>query len=139
MTGQSIDEIAATIRAGLAADEWAAQEAGSGRFESVDYLWETRYLIVTLPSGEIQHTTEFSADLARHIERHDPHQVLRDIAMKRLLLDLLLEEEHAPVWSDLTRRFYRCAAGAGDPCDCGRDERAAAYLTLLAQPYTEAS
>lgn len=124
-----IDTLAATIRARLAADEWAAQEAGSGRFESTDYLWDTRYLIVKLPSGKIQHTTEFSADLARHIERHDPHQVLQDVAAKRRLLDLLLAEKHA---SD-------CWSGTPNPgeCDCGRDERVAAYLAVLAEGYEE--
>jgi hypothetical protein len=133
-----IAALAKTIRNGLAADEWKARELEGARFESTDYLWDTRYLIVKLSSGKTQHTTEFSADLARHIERHDPHRVLADVAARRTLLDEALGWEHQAGSESYVGAPYRLCPGAGGgPCDCGRDARVRAVLTALATPYQE--
>lgn len=48
----------------------------------------------------------------------------------RRLLDLLLAEPHG-------RTPWLCESEAGDPCDCGRDARVAAYLAVLAKAYEE--
>jgi uncharacterized protein DUF6221 len=132
--------LAKTVRDGLAADEWKARELEGARFESTDYLWDTRYLIVKLPSGKIQHTTEFSADLARHIERHDPHRILADVAARRTLLDEALGWEHhfSDCYSDCCPGYLRQPDDTR-PCRCTRDARVRAVLTALAAPYQEAS
>ena len=81
-----------------------------------------------------------------HVASHDPASVLVRVARDRRLLDLLLAEKHH-VAED---QYCTCAAvtqerdggvdGAGDesgPCDCGRGERVAAYLAVLAEAYEE--
>jgi hypothetical protein len=56
--------------------------------------------------------------------------VLREAEARRKLVGRLLAEPHV-------RTPWLCESEAGDPCDCGRDVRVAAYLTLLAEPYQE--
>lgn len=66
----------------------------------------------------------------------DPARVLGEVASKRALL------AEALGWGHDTSRHTAfgepsrlCGASAGNPCDCGRDDRVRAVLTLLAQPY----
>jgi hypothetical protein len=73
-----------------------------------------------------------------HIAAHDPARVLREIDAKRGLLKLLLSEGHAALRPGGSTEIY-CGAdyGAGDPCECGRDERMSQCLRLLALPYSD--
>lgn len=59
-----------------------------------------------------------------------PEWVLAVLRRDRRLLDLLLAEPHV-------RTPWLCESEAGDPCDCGRDVRVAAYLAVLAEAYEE--
>lgn len=129
MTVPSAPEVADQVRAGLAEDERLANALGGGRVEAVDCLWETKYLNLVMPSGEVKHTAELSAELADHIARHDPARVLAEVAAKRALLDEVLGWRHD---SSCTHHH-----GHGLSCDCGRDERVRGVLTLLAAPYQE--
>jgi hypothetical protein len=132
VTEQSIDELAALIRRGLAADEEAATEAGGTRFELADYLWDTKYLIAKgAPGTPPRYTTEFNADLANHIVRHSPARVLRDVARDRALLDEALAWEHHEGCGMIT------ATSRVLGCDCGRDARVRAVLQHLATSYQE--
>lgn len=132
-----IAALAKLARDGLAADEQAAQELKGARFESADYLWDMRYLTVTFPSGKTQNTSEFSADLARHIERHDPRRVLAGVAARRTLLETALAWEHGLVRLDHVH-VVACESVIGQPCDCGRDAKVRAVLGALATPYQAA-
>ncbi len=74
---------------------------------------------------------------ARHIARHSPVAVLRQIAADRELLDDLLAETHHVLHED---SWYRCSAAnrAGERyndqrCDCGRDDRVERRVRLLAE------
>jgi hypothetical protein len=69
-----------------------------------------------------------------------PARVLADVASKRTLLDEVLGWQHHKAEDP----FYSCRARPdlpewveAGPCDCGRDDRVRAVLTLLAQPYQE--
>lgn len=138
-----IDTLAAKIRAGLDAEAEEAQHIPDGLWwveERDSRFWGdvrdaevacSQGTVAILPEGKGGHLK------APHIARHDPETVLRRVARDRRLLDLLLAEEHGPVWSDPGRRFYHCASEAQDPCDCGRDARVAAYLAVLAESYEE--
>ena len=66
--------------------EVLARAAGWVEIEAVSYLWETRYLSLRQPDGEVRHTTEFSAELADHFAVHSPASVLRRVAAERELL-----------------------------------------------------
>jgi hypothetical protein len=67
----------------------------------------------------------------------DPARVLAEVASKRALLGLTLATPHGHV----VHGYRPCTSlyRKGEPCDCGRDERVHAVLTLLAQPYQETS
>lgn len=86
------------------------------------------------------------AEIAAHIARHDPAQVLREIEGKRALLaDLLAEKHHVA-----TDPWYTCQAATeerdggeygnekyrGWPCNCGLTDRTERRLRLFAQPYS---
>lgn len=143
----AIDELAAMVRAGLDAEAAIAQAATPGPWEAVvdDHgagnvdasVWADPigyYVTEKISSGE-----RHAAD-GQHIARQDPAAVLRRVARDRRWLELLLAEPHH-AWDD--RDEYGCPRRnpelyERDPqCDCGRDVRVAAYLTLLAEPYQE--
>ncbi|MEU0991948.1 DUF6221 family protein [Streptomyces sp. NPDC005953] len=83
----------------------------------------------------------------RHIARHDPARALREVTAKRELLDEHLAAKHS-VCED---SWYTCPAATedrdggvcsqddmhGEPCECGRDDRLARTLQLLALPYAD--
>ncbi|MGW8679632.1 DUF6221 family protein [Streptomyces sp. NPDC055817] len=85
---------------------------------------------------------------ARHIARHDPARVLREIDGKRQLLADLLTDQHFHNEED---NWYSCASLVGEdgkpvciddsrapgPCDCGRDARVKRRVALLALPYAD--
>lgn len=84
----------------------------------------------------------------RHIARHDPARVFREVEAKRQLLADVLADQHFRNEED---HWYSCAALTDDqgdplcfddtrapgPCDCGRDDRVARRLRLLAVPYAD--
>lgn len=79
-------DLVAFLRARLDKDEQAAQAVGCVEIEAVDHLWETKYLNLRQPDGEVRHTAEFSAELADHIARHDPARVLAEVDAKRQIV-----------------------------------------------------
>lgn len=145
-----IDALAARVKAGLDADEAIARAVSVPpdwyQGSEVDDDWATDELLCMWPPEfhtsyeEDKHwrgeTISWPENCA-HIARWDPTRILRDVAAKRRLLDLLLAEKHGGVWSVDHNRFFHCDAEAGGLCDCGRDERVAAYLGVLAEAYEE--
>lgn len=63
--------------------------------------------------------------------------VLREVAARRKLIELMLAEKHGAADSGVRYRPCEALADLAAPCDCGRDERVAAYLRVLAEPYQE--
>jgi hypothetical protein len=87
---------------------------------------------------------------AAHIARNDPARVLRRVTATRDLIAAILAEPHDWIPGD---EFYSCSQAedpdpapgeggpgsgchdpdrAGDPCDCGRDQRVARLLGIIA-------
>lgn len=145
-----INTLAARIRRGLNADEAVAQAATWSDEAARWHVWrgkehyERPFVIMDSLDDGVTAVHAESSDtegVAEHIARHDPATVLRDVAAKRRLLDLLLAEKHV----DLPG--FRCGAVRfpavpdkhipAAPCDCSRDARVAAYLKVLAEAYEE--
>lgn len=133
-----IDTLAATIRAGLDETERIAR-AVDDNSPPWDGRWaaDGNHALRTYNGWVLAYRAgrEFVPGLLAHWVRHDPETVLRRVARDRQLLDLLLAEKH----HFCDDPGYNCAAlgwngkgSTGDPCDCGRDERVTAYLTVLA-------
>jgi hypothetical protein len=147
-----IDTLAATIRAGLDADEEAARVATAGPWRTHDtHLNDGGHTATVLTERDDLNRTELVAWLptwshepwderrnvwnnAAHVARNDPATVLARVARDRRLLDLLLAEKHERLLSGF---LLGCPALNGAPCQCGRDTRVAAYLGLLAEGYEE--
>jgi hypothetical protein len=89
-------------------------------------------------------------DQAEHIARNDPARVLRRVKATRELVAAILAEPHDWIPGD---EWYSCSQAedpdpapgeggpgsgchdpdrAGDPCDCGRDQRVARLLGIIA-------
>jgi len=72
-----------------------------------------------------------------HIARWDPARVLAECEAKRLLIADLTSERHEVVGGHY---WYTCSAADsrlhGD-CDCGRDDRIARRLGILASAYSD--
>lgn len=118
----SIDELAALIRAGLDADHKAAS----------DLLHAAR-----IPDKQPNFFAAGGPAAQALWRRYSEHRVLAEVRAKRALLDELLAEEHTVV-GPVYYLEDPCPAEEGTgPCECGRDARIQAYLTLLAQPYQE--
>lgn len=111
--GEQLDEDAARARACPGNGEWTAQDIAL-------------------------YGPELSPEVRTHMAAHGPARVLREIDAKRHLLKALLSEGHAALRPGGSTEIY-CGAdyGAGDPCDCGREERVASYLRLLAAVYQD--
>lgn len=134
-----IDTLAATVRAGLDAEAEDAQRATPGPWwveDRTSRFWgdvrdaevaSSKGVVATLPDHKGGHLN------VDHIARQNPEATLARIARDRQLLDLLLAEPHHD-WPGLSACAH--ARFPADPCTCGRDARVAAYLRLLAQPYT---
>ncbi|MFC1418544.1 DUF6221 family protein [Streptacidiphilus cavernicola] len=132
-----IDTLAARIRAELDAEEAVAQAATWADEAARWHVWrgkesyERPFVIIDSLDDGVTAVSAESSDtesVAEHIARQDPATVLARVARDRRLLDLLLAEEHGFGW---TEQCY------GEPCLCGRDERVAAYLAVLAEGYEE--
>lgn len=135
-----IETLAATVRAGLDADERDAL-AGRGIFPRPAVDDDGAVCLHVKPGGNMAVTWYRNpaegyrdmADLKNWANTENGwtrERVLAEVASKRAVVDLLLAEGHGYGW---TEQCY------GNPCLCGRDGRVTAYLTLLAEPYTEAS
>ncbi len=114
MNTQSIEELAETVRDGLARDHGVAQGL---LMAARDMFREPNFYGVGGPAAD---------QFWRHF---NPHRILADVAARRTLLDEALAGEH-------DEDVGYCGTLAGDgPCDCGRDTRVRAVLTALAAPY----
>jgi hypothetical protein len=77
--------------------------------------------------------------LAEHIARQDPARTEREVKAKRDLMAAILAEPHTYI----AENFYSGQPGsgcsdpdrAGQPCDCGRDQRVERLLRIMAQVY----
>lgn len=155
-----IDTLAATVKAGLDRDEKAAQRNICGltcishqvqdwhRVRNQLGRGGTRAALESVRLGmlgqdwpdmpEGNHHTIHYALMGR--TAMDPANVLRRVSRDRRLLDLLLAEPHY-AWDD--RDEYGCPRRTpglyeGEhPCTCGRDERVAGLLAVLAEAYEE--
>lgn len=120
----SIDELAALIRARLERDA-----------EEIATAWDQPIGNCT-GLATMQGTTVLMAGWRAH----------REIEAKRAMVDRLLAEPHDRFEED---HWFTCGAAKDSDgeylcyndsrrgrCDCGRDGRVHAYLTLLAQPYS---
>lgn len=138
----TIDELAATVRGQLDADERLAREltawadgtgrTGGGAFEFHRLLGDP--LLGPFGGQSAIRNWGTGQDIAKLA---DPARVLRDVAAKRALVDRLLAEPHGLVDADDP---YPCPRrGTSARCQCGRDERVLGYLELMAQAYREAT
>lgn len=95
-------------------------------------------------------------DVATHIARNDPARVLRRVAVTRELVAAILAEPHDWIPGD---EYYSCSQAVdpyeddpserypgsgcanpertGQPCDCGRDQRVARLLGIIATEWEE--
>jgi hypothetical protein len=145
----AIDDLAATVRAGLDADlriavtarqlvgrEWDLHlnERGDGAImhEGNIIAW-----VDTHPSVDDLMRGILHREVAEHVVRHDPERVFAEIRAKRALVEQLLLEKHR-LWESCAAKDHSDNPLYSEmPCTCGRDARVTAYLTLLAQPYQE--
>lgn len=153
MTGQSIDDLAAVVRAGLDRLERLARDADTyhpwtvedGHYgprvhvhEDPDEVWSRDGQGVTAayrcddPYDECASArASYRAEAQLILECAEPAAVLRDVASKRALLDEALGWAHASDCWTLTPN--------PGSCDCGRDARVHSVLTYLAKAYQEAT
>ncbi len=156
--------LTATLNAGLAEDEAAAQAAaGPDWFLDTSEGYDERSIRYTGPStlypGQLADYSiagRVDEDDAAHIARHDPARTLREVRAKRDLIAAILAERH-----DYTPcvEYYSCSQAVGDdpdpnvslargsgcsdpdragqPCDCGRDARVERLLRIVATVYEE--
>jgi len=133
------DDLVTWLRAQLDADEAAARATGThldwqddhgGAGSGVDRKGVDDYSeAVVVYVGEVEEHD------ARHIARHDPASVLRDIAAKRAIVDLhgpelpICEDGYRPgaTHADVARSVLANGAPAGVPC---------LTLRLLASAYS---
>lgn len=135
-----IDTLAATVRTGLDTDERLALAAQPGPWisgSSDGRLVDRVVYGQSVWPGNLEMTCttyagEYGLPNAAHIARNDPARVLARVARDRRMLELLLAEEHRSLPGMLGCAKARFAPSA---CDCGRDERVAALLAVLAESY----
>jgi hypothetical protein len=144
-----MDDMIGFLRARLNEDEQAAhgamwcKDAGVWRAEPSPY--ETRgarqrwYIEDSLDDGVVSYVNPVASDdegAARHIARHDPARVLREVGAKRRILD-----EMVPVLDALGEIAYSEGQGApwpGRPGEYMTDREPSEHLLkLLALPYAD--
>lgn len=102
-------DIAEFLAAVFDEEQQLAEAVGVERFEAVDYLWESKYLLLKQADGTTKPTTEFDAATAEFIAAHDPSQVLADLAAKRRIL-----ARHARGGDEWMARWHPdCCVGCG--------------------------
>ena len=134
-----IAELTAAIEARLSGDELTATVAAGAAEASCWLLAEQ--------SNDAAYTA-FRA----HIARNDPARILRRVAATRSLIAAILAEHHD--WN-AADEFYSCSQAkdlyeggepgsacadpdrAGQPCDCGRDQRVERLLGIIASEWEE--
>lgn len=160
VTDQSIDTLAATVRAGLDRDEKAAQRNICGltcmshqaddwhRVRNQRGSHMTRQALESVRLGMLgedwagmpdgidgnEHTIHYVLMNGTAV---DPVKVLARVSRDRRLLDLLLAEKHHEDPDDDPHYTCPILIWPHIPCTCGRDTRVAAYLGLLAETYEE--
>ena len=140
MSERTIDELADAIRARLDEDEQILMAVSDGPYYPEKWTAvERSYSTVRRWHVDGQHSNVASGMFrgdAAHIERHDPHRVLADVAMKRALLARLLAEKHTTCedsWHSCSAADVQTGDRDGEQeCDCGRDVRVRGYLELMA-------
>lgn len=85
-----MDDLIAFVTARLDEDEAAARES---YYEGQRWITEEEG-VYRWPDDELVHSADRKAD-ARHIARHDPARVLREIAAKRVVLEWYAESVEA--------------------------------------------
>lgn len=140
--GEQLDEDERIARAASWCDEAASWRTEPSPF-GARHAGQRWYVEDAMDDGVISHVDPAASDdegVARHIARHDPARVLREIDAKRRLVEDLLSDPHVEVDDP----FYSCAVVAradvkrfGGVCDCGRDDRLLQRLRLLALPYAD--
>lgn len=139
----SIADLAAAVRAGLDAEEQDARDAPDGQWwveERDPRHWgDVRDAAVACSQGLVAELPDFQGGHlnAPHIARQDPAATLARVGRLRKLVDLIVAEEHRKDEDP----HYTCPLLLWPhiPCNCGRDERVRAYLTLLLPETTEES
>jgi hypothetical protein len=144
-------DIVAFLRERLADDEAYARNAfrphgDEGPKNGPDWREIWSGTVECGPGGE--HIATFDSQLSRHIARHDPARVLREVTAKRALVESITAETHLVVDSD---PYFTCNAATeerdggeswarekwGTDCGCGRDDRVKTRLKILAAVYSD--
>ncbi|MFJ6615441.1 DUF6221 family protein [Streptomyces sp. NPDC091289] len=113
------------LRDRLDEDEQAARAVGYEQIETADHLWGTKYLVLSAELGGLRATTEFDADLAEHIARHDPARVLAEVDAKRRMIETFMRRYEAKMASTTSTTLGLEWAVRAD------------VLRLLALPYAD--
>ena len=146
--------LAAQIEARLTEDG-AAAAAAALCAEIKDGRWFDEEDEITDGDG-LRLATINSFAVTTHIARNDPARVLRRVAVTRELVAAILAEPHD--WNP-GDEFYSCSQAidpyglnhddrepgsactdpdrAGKPCDCGRDQRVARLLGIIASAWED--
>jgi Family of unknown function (DUF6221) len=133
--------LASLIEQQLAEDEAAAKVATDGPWEidgmsirgtDRSYHGGRRNAILV-----VRHTWPQEA---AHIARNDPARVLRRVKATRELVAAILAEQHEYVEGDSRHSCWQALMpdNPGGPCDCGRDQRVARLLGIIASEWEDA-
>jgi hypothetical protein len=156
-----IAELAASIEADVAEDEAVARSVterqpydewdavGAGDVDDVA-LSNWRVVGIAIP-GLKRADSPAARSVMQHIARNDPARTLRRVKATRDLVAEILAEQHEYVEGD---PWFSCSQAvrpgedddepgsgcvddkrAGQPCDCGRDARAARLLGIIASEW----
>lgn len=141
-----IEALVATLNAGLDADEVIADR------NTVAGLHDDGESAPSWPDYQTYDGADIDA-ASDYIERFRPRRMRREVKAKRDLMSAILAEPHDYIPGD---EFYSCSQAvdpdpapgeggpgsgcsneerAGQPCDCGRDERVERLLRIMAQVY----
>lgn len=146
-----IAETTAFIEAQVAVDETAAS-AALGDLEADMLTWDS-----FVQGGWKASGLQADDDLFDHLDRCDPARALRRVKAVRDMVAAVLAEQHEYNPSD---GYYSCSQAqegqgliggptgepgsgcsdperAGKPCDCGRDQRVARLLGIIASEWRE--
>jgi hypothetical protein len=133
---------------------WAVEKCSENDCECIVYQGEYKpFTEAQIPP--IQYVADGETpEHAAHIARNDPARTLRRVKATRELVAVILAEPHDWIPGD---EFYSCSQAAemnpvpeppgepgsgcsdperaGQPCDCGRDQRVARLLSIIASEW----